>query len=47
MVSVAAAMGAAAEDMQGEGTPAEFVLSLGDNFYSDGVHNASDPLWGE
>jgi hypothetical protein len=41
MVSVAAAMADTAEDMQDEGLAASFILSLGDNFYSDGVNSTT------
>ena len=37
---VAAAMGRAAADAR-----ADFVLAIGDNFYSEGVTSVDDPLW--
>jgi tartrate-resistant acid phosphatase type 5 len=37
---VAAQMGKTAEKVRGR-----FVISVGDNFYDDGVRSASDPLW--
>ncbi|MEH3041469.1 MAG: metallophosphoesterase [Sphingomonas paucimobilis] len=37
---VAAAMGRAAAE-----APSDFVLAIGDNFYSDGVASVDDPLW--